>query len=161
MRFTSIRSTFAYNTAVQSKPKFSPFRLLYSVDSVSAIDIIFSCIPIPEDMPLSEVTCRSEECRQIVRCRTVDRSSDEAALRKASPSCRVPGRQTGSALGSCSQARPLWKAQLPLVPTVFCAGCPPVTYMVELVDPLKDHRHRSTESARVPQLNPYITSGAI
>lgn len=150
--------TFAYNSAVQSTTKFSPFRLLYGHDPRSSIDTIFPYMAPSDNLSLADATCRSEECRQIARSRTMD---NQAAAKQLYDERHhdvqysngdlvwlwVPIRRPGlSEKLICHYVGPYR----------VIGRVSPVTYMVEPLTLPTDRRCRSTESAHVSRLKKYI-----
>lgn len=149
---------FAYNTATQSTTKFSPFYLLYGREPVHTIDTLFPYVPDIANPVLADATCRAEECRQVARCRTLD---VQASAKTRYDEAHVdvvyrPGQLVWLWV-------PIKKPGLSpkflfhyVGPYKVLRSLSEVTYLIEPVDPPSDRRRRSTESAHVSRLKPYI-----
>lgn len=149
--------TFAYNSTVQSTTRYSPFRLLFGHEPLSSIDTIFPYTAPSQNLTLAYATCRSEECRQIACCRTMDAQATAKLLYDekhrhvdydAGDLLRlwVPIRKPGLADKLICQY---------VGPYRILRYLSPVTYTVEPVNLPSDRRCRSTESAHVSRLKPY------
>lgn len=129
--------TFAYNTYVQSTTGYSPFRLLLGHKALSTFDTLFPYATISENLTLPDVTCHSEECRQLARFRTFDAQASaklryDDKHRDLAPSegglvwLWVPVRKPGLREKFLCQCFRLYRVLRPLTQ---------VTYLVEPVDP--------------------------
>lgn len=145
--------TFANNTAIQSTTKFSPFRLIYGVDSVATIDTIFPNKPLSDNAPLPQVTCRLEEWPPHARWCTVETQST-ANLRNDKQHQHVQYQD-----GQLDCLRVFVRKQCHYEKLLCKYVCPHrilfvlslITCMVPSVDPPKDLKHRCTKSAHVPR----------
>lgn len=152
--------TFAYNTAVQSTTQYSPFILLYGYDSVCTVDTSFSYASHFDNETLAEATCRAEECRQIARCPTYDAQAS-ANLRYDEQHHHVDCDVGHLVLLWVPIRKPGLSEKLIcqyVGSYLIVRRLAPVTYVVSPVHPSTDRRRRSTESAHVTRLKPYICS---
>lgn len=150
--------TFAYNTAVQSTTHFTPFRLVFGRDPVCNVDTVFPYHPSTEhNTTLAEATSRTEECRQLARCRTFEQQS--AAKLRYDEHRRHVHYNNGDLVwlwvpirkpGLCEKLICKY-----LGPYRVLAKNSDVNYAVEPVDPPSDRRRRSKENAHVSRLKPY------
>lgn len=150
--------TFAYNTAVQSTTQFSPFRLVFGRDPTCNVDTVFPYhVSTDHNTTLAEAMSRTEECRQLARCRTFEQQST-AKLRYDEHHRHVQYK-TGDLVW-------LWvPVRKPgLCEKLICRYLGPyrvlgrnsdVNYAVEPLHPPSDRRCRSRENAHVSRLKPY------
>lgn len=133
--------------------------LLYGREPISNIDTIFPYVPIFENLTLADATCRSEECRQIARSRTID--TQAAAKLRYDEQHRHVAYSDGDLVWLWVPIRKPGLAEKHICqyvgPYSVLRRISHVTYRVEPVTPPKDRRYRSTGSAHVSRLKSYIS----
>lgn len=150
--------TYAYNTAVQSTTRFSPFFLLYGREPSCTMDTILPYSPdASERRHLSEVRHHAEECRQLARSFTANdqgRQKQHHDQSHSSPTFHagdlvwlwIPSTTPGlSTKLLCKYHGPYRVISSPS----------PVNYVVEPLTPSADLRRRGRETVHVSRLKRY------
>lgn len=150
--------TLAYNTAVQSTTRYSPFHILFWQDVVCAIDTRFLYSAAMENLTLADATSKFEECQQIACSRTVE--AQAAAKLRYDEQHRHVAYQIRGLVWLWA---PTWI--LGLAEKLICQYIGPfhvlkqlsfVAYSVQPVNRPNDRRSRSKESAHMSRPKPYI-----